>query len=132
VLLDAAGERVEMSRARMRRECRPGDERLPCRGDGCVDIAFVPSVTRAISWVFAGLTTLNVCPGSVHAPPMKCPKTRSYFPNQASASLSLSGAGPYSIVSKISATVDMEEGYWLLAIGHWLLAIGYWLLAYYE
>src|SRR5438128_7572903 len=56
--------------------------------------------------------TSNVVPGSVHWPPMKWPNTRSCLPNQESASLSLSGAGPYSSDSKISATDDISLGHW--------------------
>src|SRR5947209_16550413 len=55
--------------------------------------------------------TSNVVPGSVHCPPMKWPNTRSCLPNQESASLALSGAGPYSSDSKISATDDISLGH---------------------
>src|SRR5689334_19290570 len=72
--------------------------------------AFVPSVTRAIVFDVDGLMTSNVRPGSVHAPSMKCPNTRSCFASHPSTSLSLSGAGPYSIVLKISATVAIGVG----------------------
>src|SRR5881396_1575293 len=64
-------------------------------------------VTRASRAVVAGLMTSN--PASlvplVQRPPMKSPNAPSCRAIHSSAGLSLSGAGPYAIVSKISLTV---------------------------
>src|SRR6185503_4491195 len=77
----------------------------------------VPCETRASVARVAGLMTSKVSPGSVHRPPMNWPKTRSCFANHDNASLSLSGAGPYSSDSKISATDDISLGHWHAVAG---------------
>src|SRR5688572_24799842 len=43
--------------------------------------------------------------GAVHAPSIKSPKRRSWASSQALAGPALSGAGPYSRLSRISATL---------------------------
>src|SRR5881296_813746 len=67
-------------------------------------------VTRASRAVVAGLMTSN--PASlvplVQRPPMNSPNAPSCRAIHSSAGLSLSGAGPYAIVSKISETVVMS------------------------
>ncbi len=57
----------------------------------------------------AGFAVSNDAPadGSVKAPPMKWPKARPCASSHAIARSAASGAGPYSIVSKISATLLM-------------------------
>src|SRR4051812_30772891 len=72
----------------------------------------VPCDTRASVARVAGLMTSNVSPGSVQRPPMNWPKTPSCLASHDRASLSLSGAGPYSSDSKISATDDISLGHW--------------------
>src|ERR1700683_5281089 len=57
----------------------------------------------------AGLITSNVLLPSTNRPLIKCPKQRLCFSSQASTYSELSGAGPYSIVWKISFTVGMES-----------------------
>src|SRR3954471_14725689 len=71
----------------------------------------VPCDTRASVAGVAGLMTSNVSPGSVQRPPMNWPKTPSCLASHDRASLSLSGAGPYSSDSKISATDDISLGH---------------------
>src|SRR3954466_5330780 len=72
--------------------------------------------------------TANVSPGSVQRPPMNWPKTPSCLASHDRASLSLSGAGPYSSDSKISATDDISLGHWhamagRIAAGHEMLEL---------
>src|SRR5438477_255203 len=64
-------------------------------------------VTRASGAVVAGLMTSNASPFLllVHRPPTNSPNARPCRSSHSSAGLSLSGAGPYAIVSKISETV---------------------------
>src|SRR6267378_477874 len=68
-------------------------------------------VTRASRAVVAGLMTSN--PASlfplVHRPPMNRPNAPFCRAIHSSAGLSLSGAGPYAMVSKISETVVMSD-----------------------
>ena len=53
-----------------------------------------------------------VAPGSVHSPLMQWPKTLSNLPRHCLACCSPSGAGPYSMLLKISATEVMGGGKW--------------------
>src|SRR6266513_3759838 len=64
-------------------------------------------VTRASGAVVAGLMTSNPSPflPLVQRPPTNRPNARPCRSSHSSAGLSLSGAGPYAIVSKISETV---------------------------
>src|SRR5438477_7909630 len=64
-------------------------------------------VTRASDAVVAGLMTSNPSPFLllVQRPPTNSPNVRPCRSSHSSAGLSLSGAGPYAIVSKISETV---------------------------
>src|SRR5437667_466220 len=67
-------------------------------------------VTRASFAVVAGLMTSNPSPPSllIQRPPTNSPKSRPCWSSHASAGFSLSGAGPYAIVSNISETVVMS------------------------
>src|SRR5881296_954192 len=67
-------------------------------------------VTRASFAVVAGLMTSNPSPffPLVHWPPTNSAKSLPWWAIHSSAGLSLSGAGPYAIVSKISVTVVMS------------------------
>src|SRR6266704_59408 len=71
-------------------------------------------VTRASDAVVAGLMTSNPSPFLllVQRPPTNSPNVRPCRSSHSSACLSLSGAGPYAIVSKISETVVMSD--------HWM------------
>src|SRR5690348_16169468 len=92
--------------------CQPGSASRAAATAAFTSCA-VPWETRASVARVAGLMTSNVSPGSLQRPPMNWPKTPSCFANHDSASLSLSGAGPYSSDSKISATDDISS------LGHW-------------
>src|SRR5207253_3064066 len=63
--------------------------------------------TRAMRCVVAGLITSNHSPlaGFTQLPPTNSPNSAPCWASQSRACLSLSGAGPYSIVRKISETV---------------------------
>src|SRR5687768_18016037 len=67
----------------------------------------VPCDTRASAAAVDGSMTSIASPGDVHAPPMKWPNRPSCDASHLRASASDSGAGPYSIVSKISLTEVM-------------------------
>src|SRR5213076_1270002 len=69
--------------------------------------AWPACVTRASGAVVAGLMTSNASPFLllVQRPPTNRPNARPCRSSHSSAGLSLSGAGPYAIVSKISETV---------------------------
>src|SRR6266404_4037498 len=68
-------------------------------------------VTRASRAVVAGLMTSNPASlfPSAQRPPMNSPNAPSCRAIHSSAGLSLSGAGPYAIVSKTSETVVMSH-----------------------
>src|SRR5205807_3768098 len=72
--------------------------------------AWPACVTRASGAVVAGLMTSNPSPFLllVQRPPTNRPNARPCRSSHSSAGLSLSGAGPYAIVSKISETVVMS------------------------
>ena len=55
-------------------------------------------------WPVAGLMLSKCSRPGVKAPPMKWPKLRPWLSSHSSTGPAASGAGPYSIVSKISAT----------------------------
>ena len=67
---------------------------------------------RASGLLVAGLMVSKYSPsaGSRHSPPMKCPKVRPRSSSQRTAGEALSGAGPYSMVSKISAMLMGAAG----------------------
>src|SRR5687768_18617409 len=64
----------------------------------------------------AGLMLSNgLPPPFTHSPPMNSPKLRLCLSSQANAAASLSGAGPYSMVFRICATLLMA---WAHGSGH--------------
>ena len=58
-----------------------------------------PCDVWAMRVAVAGLVMSNVFDAFVHAPPMKWPNFPSCFASHSRAAVSLSGAGPYSMVS---------------------------------
>src|SRR5690606_36826628 len=69
----------------------------------------VPSEISASFSPVAGLFEAKILPGLANPPSMKCPNLRPCFSSQSSAGPAASGAGPYSRVSKISATLLMIQ-----------------------
>src|SRR5687768_12680868 len=73
--------------------------------------AVVPCDTRAITAAVDGSIISNVSPPEVHSPSMKCPNPLPCDASHLRASASDSGAGPYSMVSKISRTVVISSSW---------------------
>jgi hypothetical protein len=104
VLLHLARERVEVARALVAGQAAPGgegaprglDRRTTSSGDACA--------MRASFWPVAGLMLSKCSRPGAKAPPMKWPKIRPWLSSHSTAGPAASGAGPYSIDSKISAT----------------------------
>ena len=104
MLLHAARESVEVARARMARKPSTSGSAFFAAATAASTSSFVPCATRE-RLARGGVDHLEGLAGLCELTADEVAQGALALASHASASLSLSGAGPYSMLSKISATV---------------------------